>query len=235
MQTKKYIIQYITLLLTLFTFEAQAAGPDLKWSEVRFFISDNYYAKEQTELDSLTAVDNIEKLKKFTGFGIEIDAQYKSWVKLGSRFRFIGNSIYPVGSTSSSTSYLQLIQYTAGIVARVPIAENKNVSFDILAELGLSNSKIDILTTGSGKGTFKKDAGFFQRAGVSLGLGWESFKFYVEGGYEGHNIDGMSFEGTLTNNISKVDLSGTYTMVGVIINDLPDWIKPGKLFTVGGQ
>lgn len=223
----------ISLLVVngLFFSSIAHAELDLKWSELRLFISGNTYEKDQTQLNTLTDVDNIEKLKSFAGLGFEAVADYKPWVKLGTRLKFIGNSNYPVGSRAS---YLQILQYTAGIVARFPIAATNNVSMDLLAELGLANTKIDIQTL-AGKATFNQSAGFFQRAGASLGLGGEEFKFYVEGGYEWQNLNGLKSEGTLVNNISKVDLSGPYTAVGVIISGLPEWIKPGKLFTVGGK
>lgn len=206
----------------------QATDLGVKWSEIRIFGTNNKFASEPTDLNNLTAADGVPAFKSMTGIGIEADGQVLPWLKIGTRIKGILTSSNRQDGPMPANSYLTFQQYSGGILTRIPLINRDFVLLDAVAELGVSNNKIDIQTTG-GKGTFTKDGNFYQRAGGSLGIGWSSFKFYVEAGYEWNKLSGMSFEGTLTNNISSVDLSGPYTSIGIIISGVPSWIKPGSI------
>lgn len=216
---------YITTILCIFTLSAQANN-DIKFSELRFFGSTNTFAKEPTALNNLTAPDNVQKLDSITSIGLEADAKYK-WLKVGTKFTYALMSKEPANAPVGGTSSLTVNQYTVGLLARVPVVDTDLFMFDVMAELGMSNNKIDIQTSTSGKGTFTKDGNFYQRAGVSAGIGWQTFKFYAEVGQEWNKLDDLKFEGTLANNVTSADFSGPYVSVGIIILGLPSWIKPG--------
>jgi hypothetical protein len=145
-----------------------------------------------------------------------------------TRFKGIFNSVYPPGSTAS---YIQLSQYSAGLLGRVPLVDSNTVLVDIFAELGASNNKIEVKTSASGSAEFTKDSVFFQRVGASLGLGWSSFKIFAEAGQEFHKIDNLNKSGSLVAAVSSVDLSGPYVSVGLVISGMPSWIKPGGIST----
>ncbi len=224
MKTTKIAVLFIFLLAL------NSPAEDIKFSELRIFLSNNTFATPQTSLNNQTAADNVEKFSQLTGVGLEADARVKPWLKIGSRIKGVWNSVYPPNPPSPATSYLQLSQYSAGLLARVPIAEKDWLQADIFAELGLANTKIDIQTISAGKGTYTKDSGLYQRAGISIGMGSAAFKIYAEAGQEFNNLGTPSYEGTLTaNNVTGVDLSGPYYAVGVIISGLPSWIKPGTV------
>lgn len=235
MQTKKYItLFFITTLQisSLFFSNSASADDGFKWSELRLFGASNKFTNEPTALNNLSAVDNTQKLTDLTGFGLEADARVKSWLKVGTRIKGIWNSVYPVNPPSPATAYLQVTQYSAGILARIPLAEKDLLYADAFAELGLANTKIDVQTISTGKATFTNDSGFFQRAGVTVGIGSPAVKFYVEGGQEWNTLNQIKFEGTLPNSITSVDFTGPYYAIGLIISGIPSWIKPGSI-TVG--
>ena len=213
-------------LIHILNFSAQA-NEGLKWSELRVFISNNSFFKEPTEFNNLTVADNVEKLDHLTGFGLEVDAHFKPWLKIGTRIKGIWNSVYPPNNSWPATAYLSVSHYSGSMLARVPVVEKEVFLFDVFAELGLSNNKIDIQTISSGKVTFTKDQHFFQRAGASIGLGSSSMKIYLEAGQEWNNLNGLNREGTLSTNISSIDLTGPYYAFGLIISGIPSWIKPG--------
>lgn len=204
----------------------------MKWSELRVFLTSNGFAKEPTQLNNMSAPDNVEKLKDLTGIGLEADARVKPWLKVGTRIKGIWNAANQPNPPSPAVAYVQVQQYSAGIVGRVPVVEKDGANLDVFAEIGLANTSIDVQTVSSGKGSWTNNAGPYGRAGVSVGLGWPTFKFFFEAGQEWNNLDKLSYTGTMTNNLSSVDFSGLYSAVGVIIYGIPSWIKPGGI-TVG--
>ena len=219
--------------LFIFLVALHTSADDIKFSELRVFLSNNSFANTQTSLNNQTAPDNVEKFSQLTGVGLEADARVRPWLKVGSRIKGVWNSVYPPNPPSPATSYLQISQYSAGLLARVSIAEKEWLQADIFAELGLANTKIDIQTISAGKGTYTKDSGLYQRAGISVGMGSPALKIYAEAGQEFNNLGTPSYAGTLTvNNVTNVVLSGPYYAVGIIISGLPSWIKPGTV-TVG--
>lgn len=230
MQPKIYKTILFLALIQFFTFRSHAAD-EIKWSELRVFISNNTFTTSPTALNSLTAADNVEKLDHLTGVGLEVDGQIKPWLKIGTRIRGIWNAVYPPNPPSPATAYLRISQYSGGMLARIPVVNTDVVLFDIFAELGLGNTKLDIQTISSGNAAFTKNSGFYQRAGASLGLGSAAMKLYIEAGHEWNNLNSMSFEGTLSNTVSSVDFSGPYYAIGLIISGIPSWIKPGGFST----
>ena len=218
------------VIVQLFSMSAHA-DDGLKWSELRVYLSSNSFSSAPTALNNLTAADNVKKLSDLTGMGLEADAQVKPWLKVGTKFRGIWNAVNQPNPPSPATAYIQITQYSAGLLARGTILEKDWIQADLFAELGLANTKIDVLTSVSGKGTFTKDSGLYQRAGISVGLGSPTFKFFVEAGQEWNNLSSVSFTGTLVNNISSVDFTGPYYAAGLIIYGIPSWIKPGGITT----
>lgn len=223
MQTKNYLALFI-LLFTFNTF----ADDGLKFSELRVLLMTNTFGKAPTALNTLTAPDNVDALDSIYGIGLEADARYK-WVKFGTRFKAVLMSKNAPNAPANSSAGLTVEQYSAGALVRVPLTEQDHFQFDVLAEIGGANTKIDVETSSAGKGTFSKEAGLFGRAGASVGVGWPTFKIYLEAGQEWNNLNNLKFEGNLANNVSEVDFSGPYYSVGLIFSGIPSWITPGGI------
>ncbi|MCM2353789.1 MAG: hypothetical protein NDI63_09250 [Pseudobdellovibrio sp.] len=211
---------------------AHAKDFNLKWSEVRFFLSETTFANKDENLGALMQADQIEELNKVTGFGLEANAALSSWFKAGTKIKGVFNAANKKEAPFPATEYLAVQQYSAGLTGRLMLANKKNFNLDLFGELGLSNNTVELQTTG-GKAKWDKNSHFYQRAGASVAAGGESFKVFVEGGYENFKLDNLKYEGTIGQNINEIDLSGSYVSVGLIISGLPSWIKPGGLSTGG--
>lgn len=227
MKTKNYLI---ALSLVLWSGTSQAE--DFKWSELRVFTLSNTLATAPTALNNLTAPDNVDPLETIYSIGIEADARWK-WIKIGTRFTGALMSKDAPNSPMPPTAYLTIGQYSGAALARVPLIEKDAVNLDVLAEVGAANTAIDVRTNSSGKADIKCEACVFGRVGASLALGWPTFKISIEGGQEFNNLTNLKTTGTLAaaDNISSIDLSGTYIAAGIVIYGIPSWIKPGSITT----
>lgn len=212
---------------------AYAKEYGLNWSEVRFFITNTTFTHRDEDMDSVLQADQIEPLKKVSGFGLEADAEITSWFKAGTKIKGVFNAANKKEAPMPATEYLAIQQYSAGLTGRLMLINKDNLFLDLFGELGLSNNTIE-LKSSFGDAKWEKDSHFYQRAGASMGFGSSGFKMYVEGGYENFKIDKLNHQGTFGQNIDTIDLSGNYVAVGLVISGLPSWIKPGGV-TIGGK
>lgn len=220
---------YNTILASVLFFNTQAFAADIKWSEIRLFGTTNSFTNTQTDLDNLTSADKTPSLTQYTGYGLEAYGQM-NWFKFGFRYKGAWASLTPDNSTTPATAFLHLQQAGGGPVLRIALINQDWLLLDIFGEVGSTNTTIDVLTKSSGSGTFSKNGTIYERAGASLGIGWSSFKLYVEAGKEWNKVDTPTFTGTLSNSITSIDLSGTYIGFGMIIVGVPSWfhITGGK-------
>lgn len=224
---KTLIFLMLTLVsLVLFPDLAKAKEYSLKWSELRVFASETRFNNQPEELNAMLAADGIEKLDTAVGFGLEANAQVNSWFKAGTKFKGIFAGSNKKEAQFPATEYIQIQQYSAGLIGRVGLINKQNILFDIFAEAGLSNNTIEIKSS-FGSSKWDKKSHFYQRAGASLATGSSSLKFYVEGGFENFKLDNLEHTGTFGQNTSSIDLSGPFVGVGLIISGIPSWIKPG--------
>lgn len=222
MKTKTGIL--FLALITLFTAHSEA-DDSVKWSEVRLYHATNKLAAAPTALNNLTAPDNVPALDTLQSLGIEIDGQYKM-LKVGVKFGYTNSSAEPPNAPFPAPAYLSVSQFTAGLVARIPIVTQPAYLFDAFVELGAADTTFNAQTISSGKATLKKDKNFYQRAGASVAVGSAAVKLYAEVGQEWNKVSDPSSSGTMVTNIPAVDLSGTYFALGLIISDVPEWLKP---------
>jgi len=61
-------------------------------------------------------------------------------------------------------------------------------------------------------------------AGATVGVGYKSFFFTVEGGYEYNKVSSLKAT-NMTSNVDSMDLSGGYLLVGILFNDVPVFTK----------
>lgn len=226
------MILNVFLNVLFLTIPAHAKEINLKWSEVRFFLSDTTFANKDENLGALMQADQIEELKTVTGFGLEVDAELSSWFKAGTKIKGVFDGSNKKEAPFPATEYLSVQQYAAGLTGRVMLVNKEKFFFDVFGELGLSNNTVELRTT-AGNAKWDKDMHFYQRAGASMGIGGSAFKMFVEGGYENFKLDHLKYEGTTGQNIDEIDLSGSYVSVGLIVSGLPSWIKPS--LSIGGK
>lgn len=199
-----------------------------EWSELRLFGENTKLSNSQTALNNLTAADQVSSLSSLTSYGIEADAHLGSWLKIGSRFHGTWTSL---SSSASSTAGLTVRQNAASLLLRVPFIEADYLTFDIFGEAGVANSEIDVRTSSSGTGAFTQNSSLFQRVGGSVGFGGKEVKLFVEAGQEWNNLNNLTYQGTLSTNITSANMNGTFIGGGLIISGVPSWIKPGGFST----
>jgi hypothetical protein len=224
-QAKKVVLVLLFSLPGMHTFAQKTL--DMDWSEARFFASDLQFANKSPEIKALLATDQVPELNSAFGFGIEVNAKWKSGLKVGTRIKGIFTGSNKKDAPLPASAYYSIQQYTASLNLRWPFVNQDTYFADIFAELGLGNNTVSVKTS-AGTGEWKKDAHFMQRAGLSLGGGSKDIKFYVEGGFEWNKINNPDFQGTLPDPQVGIDLSGSYGALGLVISGLPSWIKVGK-------
>ncbi|MCC7403840.1 MAG: hypothetical protein IT288_05515 [Bdellovibrionales bacterium] len=111
-------------------------------------------------------------------------------------------------------------------VARFQIVKSSVFRLDVFAGAGGSNTTLKINSaTQSGELSKRDDkefvAAFASRYGASIAAGYKGFYLFVEGGYESNKVDSLTRTGTLSSNISSIDMSGPYGFLGLLI-DAPD-------------
>ncbi|AZZ35295.1 hypothetical protein CIK05_00240 [Bdellovibrio sp. qaytius] len=227
------MILNIFLNIIFLNIPVYAKDLNLKWSEIRFFLSDTKFANKDENLGALMMPDQIEEMKGITGFGLEVDAELNSWFKAGTKVKGVFNGSNKKEAAFPATEYISVQQYSAGLTGRVMLVNKDNIFLDMFGELGLSNNSVELKTSG-GTAKWEKNSHFYQRAGASMGLGGSLLKMYVEGGYENFKMKNPNYEGTIGQNINEIDLSGSYVSVGLVISGIPSWIKPGGL-SIGGM
>ncbi|MBY0452519.1 MAG: hypothetical protein K2P92_05740 [Bdellovibrionaceae bacterium] len=201
---------------------------DLKWSELRVFADQTTFSQFPSDLNDLAKLNGIDELHSVVGFGLEANAELKEWFKLGTKFKGVFSGSNKKEASSSTTDYLSVQQYSAGLTGRINLLKSDSLLIDTFVELGLSNNTIEIHTS-VGQGKWEKNSHFYQRAGLTAAFGGPSFKFFAEGGYEVFKLDNPEYQGTIGSQIQTIDLSGTFVGVGMIISGIPSWIKPGSV------
>lgn len=207
--------------------QAKDMNLDIKWSDVRFFVSDTTLANSSSQLQTLAQADGIPDLTKLTGFGLEIIGQLAPRIKIGAKFRGVLFGTNKKDASSTPTSYYQVQQYTAGPTLRGLIIDSDSFFWDLYAEVGTANNTVQ-LSTALGKGEWSKSGDIYTRAGSALGIGSQSVKLLIEAGYESIKMNSAEYQGTVGSQIKEIDLSGPYVAVGLSISGLPSWIKPTK-------
>lgn len=225
---KKNLLVALVLQVFLVT-QAQAKdiNLDIKWSDVRFFVSDTTLANPSSQLQTLAQADGIPDLTKLTGFGLEIIGQLAPRIKIGAKFRGVLFGTNKKDASAIPTSYYQVQQYTAGPTVRGLIIDTDSFFWDLYAEVGTANNTVQ-LSTALGKGEWSKSGDIYTRAGSALGIGGQSAKLLIEAGYESIKMSGAEYQGTVGSQVKEIDLSGPYVAVGLSISGLPSWIKPTK-------
>ena len=61
-------------------------------------------------------------------------------------------------------------------------------------------------------------------AGASVAVGYKSFFFTIEGGYEHNKISGLKAT-NINNAVDDLDLSGGYLVVGLLFDNVPVFTK----------
>ncbi len=119
-------------------------------------------------------------------------------------------------ATKASTYFSSVQTGIIDAILRIDIVKNPYLKFDIMGGFGLASNKVDISTKTGGEGSFTKST-FHKKAGASLGFGAAGLYLMSEAGYEWNDMDGFSKEGSFPDSANRVNMSGPYLSVGLIL------------------
>lgn len=217
MLKKQSILAAISLTLLCSFSQAEDRG------QGRLFIGSTQIDPKEVN-DGLEA-QNMKKLDMINQMGVEITLPAFKILQAGFRYthRLVKEEeATPNAATDYSTDVTQ--QVFAGVV-RAPIVSRDYFKFDVVAGAGATGTEVK-LKTGSVDGSLDKK-GFSSPmafAGASLAVGYKSFFFTIEGGYEYNKVSGMKAT-NINNAVEDMDLSGGYLTVGLLFDNVPVFTK----------
>lgn len=171
----------------------------------------------------------MKKVDGITQYGVEIVYPAFQYLDVGVRYakRTLNNDENPANSATDYTAKID--QDTFMFLARVPFYKSDIVRLDAFAGAGGSNTTYTIKSASEdGSLTKKANSGWFASpyaaAGASLAVGYKWIYFVMEGGVESNKPDSFDRSGTVSSNISNIDLSGGYLTIGILFTGVPGTI-----------
>lgn len=177
--------------------------------------------------DNLNQEMTAQGLKTFDSigkYGVEITYPVIKWLNVGMSYSKRYLAQYEIND--AATDYEGVInQDSVLLLARASLYKVSYFLVDAFAGVGGSNTTFNIRSaTQNGELTRREGKDWLatpiMAAGVSAGVGYKSFYFYVEAGMETNKVDGFQRTGTINNNIQTIDLSGSYFSVGILFDGI---------------
>lgn len=174
-----------------------------------------------TELEAY----GLKKMDRTFQFGAEATYPVAKYAEFGFRYarHYAKTEENPADVTTQFES--ELTQDSVYLIGRVPFLQSKIVRADVFAGVGGSNTTVKIKSaTAEGEHHKKESGDWFATPitafGASVGVGYKMFYFVVEGGFETNTVTGLKHTGTVSTDVSKLDLSGGYFSAGVMFNGI---------------
>jgi hypothetical protein len=220
-------IKSVFLLSFLLVSASQSFAADTIPVNGRLFIGST--SVSPTDLNTSLQSQSMKQVDNITQYGVEIVYPAFRYLDVGIRYshRTLNNDENPA---NSSTDYSAKIdQDTYMFLARFPFYKSDIVRLDAFAGAGGSNTTYTIKSaTEDGSLTKKANAGWFASpyaaAGASVAVGYKWIYFVMEGGFESNKPDSFDRSGTVSSNISNIDLSGSYLTIGILFTGVPGTI-----------
>ncbi len=209
---KKY---FLFISLTLFSLSHIDAATFPIRSRVFLGASEGKLSNVNTELRNL----GLEEMGSVPFYGAELTYKVLPIVEVGLNYLKRQNTRKST-ATSSSNYGAEFDQNIFLGILRIPFIKTSVLRIDVFAGIGGSNTKLKINTASVNGEVSKKDskefvASFTSRYGASVGAGFKGVYFYVEGGYEDNKVNSLDRTGNINTNISSIDMSGTYGLIGL--------------------
>lgn len=172
----------------------------------------------------------LKKMETHNQIGLEVTYPIVNFLEVGLRYskKFASSD---EKDTDLMTDYSAKVDQDAVLLlARVPVVKTDIFRADVFAGFGGTNTTFKLTTAGQ-NGELKKSAaeGWFSTpytaAGASVGLGYKKIYLFAEGGVETNKVDGFERSGSINGSLSTVDLSGSYFMIGLMIDGIPGSFK----------
>jgi hypothetical protein len=166
----------------------------------------------------------LKEYKYYSALGVEMTYPVIRFFDFGLRYvhRQVTNDEDP--STAATAYSATLTQDAILLIGRVPVLRSGLLKLDLFAGAGGTNTTFEESTAAlSGKLTRKASSSDWLAApyvayGASVGVGYKKFYLFAEGGFERNNISRLKSSGTMSGNISEINLNGPYVMVGLLFD-----------------
>jgi len=212
---KKVVLLGILLFLTVPQFSF--AGTEVI-NQLRFFYGQNQI--NPSEVNDLADTASLKQFKKVNHFGVEAMRVLIPQLNLGFRLGLKNYTSNPTDESSTNNYYATLNQINYTAVLASPLVKTDRFQMEVVAGFGTSDSSLKIKSaTEDGTYTSSKSIPTLF-GGLSFAYGYKYVFLKIEGGYEYNKADNLSKSGTLTTSIKKLDFSGTYFNVGLLIDGL---------------
>lgn len=207
----------------VFVVTAPAAFAATELGQGRLFLGSTQ--TKPTELNTELAAQGLKEVTLNNSFGVEITFPTFGFMQTGLRYTYhlIGQDENPA---DANTDYkAELVQNTMMGVARIPFFKSDVVYADVFAGVGAAmNSSYTIKTAGQ-DGKLEHGASPVAAAGASLSLGYKQYYFMMEAGYEMNKLDKFTSSGNINSNVTAMDLSGSYFLIGFMFDGIPIFKK----------
>jgi hypothetical protein len=180
-------------------------------------------------LNTEMTAQGLKNIKDITQFGIEATVTPFRYLDFGLRYtkRYVNNEESPADPLTAYSG--QIDQDSVLLLARLPVVRTQFFRADIFGGVGGSNTTFTIKSAAqNGELVRKDDSGWFASPysayGGSVGVGYKKFYLVAEGGMENNKVSKFKRTGNVNSNVTTIDLSGSYFMVGLMF----DGLSPSK-------
>lgn len=176
-----------------------------------------------TDLNTELAAQNLKQVDRVFRLGVEMTYPILKFFDGGLRYtrHFAQNMEAPDDPTTEYQAELK--QDSVMLIGRLPILRSNILRLDAFGGIGGSNTTLTLKSASQDGELHKKESGDWFASpitafGGSLAIGYKMFYFVFEGGVETNKISGLKRTGTINDNVEKLDLSGPYFSVGIMLN-----------------
>ncbi|MDD4973488.1 MAG: hypothetical protein PHY93_04015 [Bacteriovorax sp.] len=217
------------IITALVTLSIQSSSAKDLFLQGRLFLA-NTNVNKLDNLNNAITNEGLKKIDKTTNFGVEITFPTFRFFEPGMRYTRRTFSADENPSNSLTNYEAQGTQDSIQFLARFPFIRSSFFRFDIFGGVGGNNTTLKISTAASNGELSRSATGDwfatpYYAAGSSIGFGFKSILLYAEGGYEANKVNKLQKTGTISSNISSLDLSGSYFMIGIMFDGIKGFQK----------
>jgi hypothetical protein len=189
-------------------------------AKARVFVGAN--SANPTELNDEMALQNIKEFKTITKFGTDITYALNSYLDVGFRYERISQKNLEVTPTAGQDYQANLNQDAVMGIARAGFLKTDVFRGDVFLGAGAASTKFTILNaTQDGQLASCSYNSLVAQLGMTLGVGYKKAFLFVEGGYSLNKVaSGLEREKTISSNVTTIDLSGSYVVVGILFDGI---------------
>jgi hypothetical protein len=194
----------------------------------RIFIANTKVSPD--ELNTALGNDGLEKIDKTNNLGVEITFPTFKYFEPGMRYTRRTFSAEENPSTSLTDYEASGTQNSILFLGRVPLFRSPFFRFDVFGGVGGNNTTINYKTAASDGKLSRSASGDwlatpYYATGASVGMGFKNIYLTIEGGYEANKVNKLQKSGTVVPNISTLNLSGSYFMIGLMFDGVRGFNK----------